>query len=203
MTQIKFGTDGWRAVIAKEYTTENVARVAQATALWALSKTLNPIVVVGHDCRFGGELFAETVAKVLSKNNIKVLLAQGFVSTPMVSLGVLKSNAFLGVIITASHNPAEYNGYKLKGSFGGPLLEEDIHEVESLISDSYSHDIDEYSIEHLVSTGIVERIDLETLYCNYLEEKFDLNEIRDSKWEFAFDAMYGSGQNVMLSLIHI
>lgn len=200
MTQIKFGTDGWRAVIAKDFTTENVARVAQATALWALSKIQNPIVVVGHDCRFGGELFAETVAKVLSRHNIKVLLAQGFVSTPMVSLGVLKNKAFLGVVITASHNPAEYNGYKLKGSYGGPLLEEDIHELETFIPESYSHDLDEYSIEHLVDAGIVERIDLETLYCNYLEEKFDLEAIRNSKWEFAFDAMYGSGQNVMRRL---
>ncbi|HAK00339.1 MAG TPA: phosphoglucosamine mutase [Bacteroidales bacterium] len=200
MKQIKFGTDGWRAIIAKDFTTENVARVSEGTALWALSKTSSPVVVVGHDCRFGGELFTEVVAKILAFHNIKVLLAKGFVSTPMISLGVLKNNAFLGVVITASHNPPEYNGYKLKGSYGGPLLEEDIHDVETFIPDKSSYDIDSCSLESLIDKGIVENVDLETLYCNYLEEKFDLNQIRESKWQFAFDAMYGSGQNVMRRL---
>ncbi len=200
MTQIKFGTDGWRAVIAKEFTTDNVARVAKATARWALSKESDPTIVVGHDCRFGGELFAEVTAKVLASHNIKVYLATGFVSTPMISMGVLHHKAFLGVVITASHNPPEYNGYKLKGHYGGPLLEEDIHEVETFISDTNPHDLDEISLEALVEKGLVEYTDLETMYCNYLEEKFDLKAIRESKWNFAFDAMYGSGQNVMRRL---
>lgn len=86
MTKIKFGTDGWRAVIAKEFTVENVARVTAATAEWLKKQKANPSVVVGHDCRFAGELFAETVAKVLTNSGIKVYLAKGFVSTPMVSL---------------------------------------------------------------------------------------------------------------------
>ncbi|MBW6499370.1 MAG: hypothetical protein K0B09_13350 [Bacteroidales bacterium] len=200
MTQIKFGTDGWRAVIAKEFTTDNVARVAKATARWALSQQADPVIVVGHDCRFGGELFAEVTAKVLASHNIKVYLASGFVSTPMISLGVLHHKAFLGVVITASHNPPEYNGYKLKGHFGGPLLEEDIREVETYIPDTNPHDLDEISLEALVEKGLVEYTDLETMYCNYLEEKFDLKAMRESKWNFAFDAMYGSGQNVMRRL---
>lgn len=200
MTQIKFGTDGWRAVIAKEFTTDNVARVAKATARWALSKQADPTIVVGHDCRFGGELFAEVTAKVLASHNIKVFLANGFVSTPMISMGVIHHKAFLGVVITASHNPAEYNGYKLKGHFGGPLLEEDIHEVETFIPDTNPHDLDEISLEALIEKGLVEYTDLETMYCNYLEEKFDLKAMRESKWNFAFDAMYGSGQNVMRRL---
>lgn len=200
MTQIRFGTDGWRAVIAKEFTTDNVARVAKATARYALTHQADPTVVVGHDCRFGGELFAEVTAKVLASHNIKVFLARGFVSTPMISLGVLHHKAFLGVVITASHNPSDYNGYKLKAHFGGPLLEEDIREVETYIPDSNPHDLDEISLDALIEKGLIEYTDLETMYCNYLEEKFDLKAMRESKWQFAFDAMYGSGQNVMRRL---
>src|SRR5690242_18313471 len=118
---IKFGTDGWRAIIAKDFTVDNVARVAEATAQWLNKKqeTINKksSVVVGYDCRFGGELFAETVAKILSGHGIKVLLAKGFVSTPMISLGTVHYEADLGIIITASHNPPAYNGFKLKGSY--------------------------------------------------------------------------------------
>ena len=131
MTKIKFGTDGWRAIIAKEYTCDNVARVSIAVADWLNENNDNPSVVIGHDCRFAGELFAETAAKVLASKGIVVKIAKGFVSTPMVSLGVVKEKASLGVVITASHNPPSYNGYKLKGDFGGPLLPADITAVEA------------------------------------------------------------------------
>ncbi len=87
MIQIKFGTDGWRAIIAKEFTTDNVARVAKATADWIKSISKNPSVVVGHDTRFAGELFAETAAKVFCNEGVKVFIARDFVSTPMVSYG--------------------------------------------------------------------------------------------------------------------
>src|ERR1700740_2841542 len=102
MTKIKFGTDGWRAIIAKDFTVENVARVTVATGEWVKKNFDKPSVVVGHDCRFAGELFSETTAKVLANSGIKVFLAKDFVSTPMVSLGAKKLGASLGVIITAS-----------------------------------------------------------------------------------------------------
>ena len=82
MTKIKFGTDGWRAVIGKEYTTDNVSRVSLAVANWLNEKFDSPSVVIGHDCRFAGELFAETAAKVLAIEGVLVKLAKGFVSTP-------------------------------------------------------------------------------------------------------------------------
>ena len=198
--KIKFGTDGWRAVIAKDFTVENVARVSEAVAQWLLKRKDNPAVIIGHDCRFAGELFTETVAKVMAVNNIKVFMADGFVSTPMISLGVLKYECDLGIVITASHNPPEYNGYKLKGSYGGPLMEKEIHEVEYLIPEKFTRELDEIKIEDFVKKGKIEFTDIETYYCNYLEEKFDLDAIRNSDLEFAFDAMYGSGQNVMRRL---
>lgn len=197
---IKFGTDGWRAIIAKEFTVDNVARVAKATASYILTKTEHPKIVVGHDCRFGGEIFAETVAKVLAANGIKVFLANGFVSTPMVSYGILKLKADLGVVITASHNPPEYNGYKLKGSHGGPLLEDDIHEVEAFIPETNSLNLDNFSVKEFEKSGMVEFVDLETFYIENIENNFDIEAIKNSGFEFAFEAMYGAGQNVMRRL---
>jgi phosphomannomutase len=147
--EIKFGTDGWRAIIAKEFTVENLARVAQGTANWLLQSHPAPTVVIGHDCRFAGELFAETVAKVMAVNNIKVFMANGFVSTPMISMGVLQYQSNVGIVITASHNPPEYNGYKLKGSYGGPLMDEEIHQVEELIPDTIHLNLDSISLTDL------------------------------------------------------
>ena len=131
MIPIKFGTDGWRAIIAKDFTVDNVCRVAEASAAWLSQKHEKPVVVVGHDCRFQGKLFAETVTKVLCNKGIKVLLADGFVSTPMISMGANRLGTNLGIIITASHNPPEYNGFKLKGSFGGPLFPAQVSEIEA------------------------------------------------------------------------
>ncbi|MCO4815105.1 MAG: phosphoglucomutase/phosphomannomutase family protein, partial [Flavobacteriales bacterium] len=135
MQKIKFGTDGWRAIIAQEYTVDNVARVSSATAEWVKKNFEDPSIVIGHDCRFAGELFMETAVKVFINAGIKVHMARGFVSTPMVSLATVKLKASLGVVITASHNPATYNGYKLKGHFGGPLSPEEVQEIEDIIPD--------------------------------------------------------------------
>ncbi len=200
MKKIKFGTDGWRAIIAKDFTTDNVARIAEGTALWALKQENKPSVMLGHDCRFGGELFTETVAKVLTSHGIKVFMAGSFVTAPMISMGTRDTGSTLGVFITASHNPPLYNGYKLKGSYGGPLLEEQVLEVEALIPDYPTENMDDIRLDTLQKDGLLEYIDLETAYCEYLEQRFDLNAIRNAGMGFAFDAMYGSGQNVMRRL---
>ena len=177
MTKIKFGTDGWRAIIAKEFTTDNVARVSLAVAEFLNENNENPTVVIGHDCRYAGELFAETAAKVLAVKGVKVLLAKDFVSTPMVSLAVVNYKANIGVVITASHNPPSYNGYKLKGDFGGPLLPDDISDVENRIPELNSVDIDSISLNDLESEGMLEYVDLEDDYCKHAESKFDLESI--------------------------
>ncbi len=200
MTKIKFGTDGWRSVIAKDFTVENVARISEGASKWLIEKNDKLSVVIGHDCRFGGPLFAEAAAKIFLKNNIKVFLTKGFVTTPMISMGALKLETGLGVIITASHNPYTDNGYKLKGHYGGPLMENDIHDVEKLIPDKSIHDTNNISLEEFEKKGMLEYVDLEKMYCDYLEEKFDLDLIRNSEMNFAFDAMYGSGQSVMRRL---
>ena len=199
MAQIKFGTDGWRAIIAKEYTVDNVIRVAVATALFVKEKG-GSSVVVGHDCRFAGEMFAETTAQVLGLYGIKVYLAKGFVSTPMVSLGVVGTKSYLGVVITASHNPPEYNGYKLKSLYGGPSVPSDIAAVEHLIPEN-TPELVLPSLDELKAKNLLEYIDLEQLYVDECKAKFDLQAINDSFVDLAYDAMYGAGQNVIRRLL--
>jgi len=201
MSEIKFGTDGWRAIIAKDFTVENVARVSQATASWLLKNFESPSIVIGHDCRFGGELFAETSAVVMAHNDVKVYLAKGPVSTPMISLGDVKLGASAGIVLTASHNPPAYNGYKLKGGYGGPLLPNDIAEVESLIPEHNPVDLEAFSIDELVEAGKVEITDLETMYYDQVVKNFDLDVIKNSKIGFGYDAMYGAGQDIMKKLL--
>lgn len=201
MTAIKFGTDGWRAIIAKDYTVDNVARVAEATSQWLLKNFKEPSVVIGHDPRFGGELFAETTTKVLASHGIKVFISKDFVSTPMVSLGTVRKNASLGIVITASHNPPSYNGFKLKGHYGGPLLPEKIEEIEKLIPEKNTLDLEKINLSDLREKGLVENIDLETMYCEHVEANFDLNMIRKSGLHLGYDAMFGAGQNVIRRLL--
>lgn len=198
MTKIKFGTDGWRAIIAREYTVDNVKRVAEATAKFILN-TGGKKVVIGHDCRFGGQMFAETAARVIGAHGIKVNIAKGYVSTPMVSLGVVKTKSDLGVVITASHNPASYNGYKLKSSFGGPSIPADIAKVEELIPEVCS--LGELpSLEQLHEDGLLNYVDLETIYIDHVKSNFDLETIKASGLNFAYDAMFGAGKNAMAKL---
>lgn len=201
MTKIKFGTDGWRAIIADDFTVENVARVTIGTAIWLKKNFENPSVVVGHDCRFAGELFAETVAKVLLLHGIPVHLAKGFVSTPMISLGAKNYGASLGIIITASHNPPSYNGYKLKGFYGGPLLPDKIEEIELLIPDQTDNSYRNVELKSYESSGLLKWAPLEDDYCRHVENSFDLDAIRNSNLELGYDAMYGAGQNVIRRLL--
>lgn len=199
MDIIKFGTDGWRAIIAKDFTVYNVARVSKALADW-LNKTGSPSkVVIGHDCRFAGELFAQTTANVLCSNGIKVALAKGFVSTPMVSFGVKEWSAQQGVVITASHNPPSYNGFKLKGPHGGPTSPKDIAAVEALIPELV--DISNITLEEWESKGMLEYIDLEKMYIDYLYTKFDIAKLNNAPYKLAYDAMYGAGQNVIRKML--
>lgn len=198
--KLKFGTDGWRAIIADDFTVENVARVSVATGKWVRDNFEKPSIVVGHDCRFAGELFAETATKVFASMGIKVYLAKGFVSTPMVSLGAVRLKSSLGVVLTASHNPPSYNGYKLKGHFGGPLSPEHVQEIEDIIPDTHSIDLS-IEIKDIEASGLVEYIDLEKMYIDHVKASFDLDAIRNCGLNFAYDAMYGAGQNVLKKIL--
>lgn len=194
MTQIKFGTDGWRAIIAKDYTLDNVNRVSEATAVWMREKSMKK-VVIGFDCRFGGRMFAEMAARVFGTHNIEVIMSTDFVSTPMVSLAVLKTGSDMGVVITASHNPPSYNGFKLKSAFGGPTIPSDIADVESHIPSKPLNRL--VSLEDMKSKELYSEMNLEDMYFNHVVENFDLELIRKAGKQLAFDAMYGAGQRIL------
>ncbi|MCB9285560.1 MAG: phosphoglucomutase/phosphomannomutase family protein [Lewinellaceae bacterium] len=198
MTAIKFGTDGWRAIIADDYTVENVIRVAEATAKW-LQQRQGKKVVIGYDCRFGGQLFSEITGRVLGAYGIETIHAEKFISTPMVSLGVVTHKADLGVVITASHNPPSYNGYKLKSRLGGPLSPGEVAEVEALIQAQAMSDLPSW--ESLKEKGLVKYADLESEYIAHVNANFDVPAIRNSKVRLAYDGMYGAGQDAMRILL--
>lgn len=199
MIKIKFGTDGWRAIIADDFTVENVKRVAYGTAKWLKDSFENPSAVVGSDPRFAGPLFADTTACVLASEGIKVYRAENtFVSTPMISMGTVRKGASAGIIITASHNPPAYNGYKIKANYGGPATPDTIDAVEKMIPDTFDGQLK--SIQDYQKDGLVEYINLEDMYVEDIEAKFDLDAIRNCGMSWAYDAMYGAGQNVMQRL---
>ena len=199
--QIKFGTDGWRAIIADDFTVFNVARVAFATGEWLKKNYDKPSVVVGHDCRFGGELFMETTVKVLLSQGIHVRMSRGFVSTPMISLAANQFNCQIGIILTASHNPPSYNGFKLKAYFGGPLAPWHVQEVEDIIPESCPIDFSKIELEGAIAAGQLEVVDIETRYVEHVKSNFDLEAIKKSGLKLAYDAMYGSGQNVLKRIL--
>jgi phosphomannomutase len=196
MIKIKFGTDGWRAIIADDFTLENVKRVAYATALWLKQNFDKPSAVVGCDPRFAGPMFADATACILASQGIKVFRAENlFVSTPMISLGTVRKEASAGIIITASHNPPAYNGYKIKAFYGGPATPDDIEKVESQIPDTF--DLQLKSLEEYKKDGLIEMVDLEDMYVEHAEKSFDIDAIKNSGLSWAYDGMYGAGQNVM------
>jgi phosphomannomutase len=133
LAKIKFGTDGWRAVIARDYTFANLERVAQAYADYLLTQSAPPFAVVGYDRRFLSQEFAARAAEVLAGNGIIVSIFAEAVPTPLISWAVKQLKADGGVVITASHNPADYNGFKIKAPWGGSAAPETTAAVEKLV----------------------------------------------------------------------
>ncbi len=209
--QIKFGTDGWRGLIADDFTFENVARVALATAnYFKRHKKVKNGVVVGYDSRFLSREFAEKTAEVLANRGIKVVISDKISSTPMVSLLTKKLHAAGGVVITASHNPAKYNGFKIKGDFGGPAHPEMIEKVEKELrkirnSRQTAGGLAKFEIrssfDGLVEKGLIKRIDFTQTYVDDLKSKLNIPFIQQSNIKIAYDAMYGAGQGVMEQLV--
>lgn len=197
--KLKFGTDGWRAIIADDYIVANVARVAKATALWIKQYATKPEVTLGYDCRFGGMLFSETVIKVMCNEGIKVYFDKNFISTPMLSLATYSHQCALGIIITASHNPPSYNGYKLKAHYGGPATPAVIQQVEDMIPDTC--DVPNVSIADLEKKGLLVYENFEEAYFQHVCKGFDMEMIRKSGIKIAYDAMYGAGQRVFKRLL--
>ncbi len=177
---IKFGTDGWRAVIGDEFTFENVRKVAYAHAK-VLEEEGKRKVVVGYDRRFLSREFAEEVYKVFKTLGFEVYISDTECTTPMVSFAVKYMGFEGGVMITASHNPGKYNGYKIKESFGGSATPGFVKKVEELANSSQSVKVENYKPE---------TIDLKTPYLKKVKELINL-ELFEEEGFLVHDAMYG------------
>lgn len=199
MYQIKFGTDGWREIIADEFTVANVRRVANATGQWLSESDLPKSCVVGYDCRFGGEMFAKETARQLAAQGIKVIMSNGFVSTPMISLAANQLNSGAGIILTASHNPPTYNGYKIKANYGGPAIPSEVTKVENLIPNDLVAAGDTF--ESYLNNGMIEYGDFETMYYNHCINQFDMDALSSISSGLVYDAMYGAGQSIVKRLL--
>ncbi|MDX1529905.1 MAG: phosphoglucomutase/phosphomannomutase family protein [Rhodothermales bacterium] len=201
MYTIKFGTDGWRAVIAEGYTFDNLERVARATGQWVLRRTPeNPSAVVGYDTRFQGAAFARRTAEVLASMGLRVQLADHFVPTPAVSWATKQYGHAVGVVITASHNPPEYSGFKLKLPFGGPAHPAMVAEVEEELG-RLGEPAELRSFEALEREGRVETINLQEAYRHVLRDRLDIEAIRASGLKVGCDPMYGAGQGTVTDLL--
>ena len=202
---IKFGTDGWRAVIADDFTFANLERVALATARYfKRHKKVKNGIVIGYDARFMSREFAEKVAEVMANAGIKVKLADSLVTTPMISLLTKLDNAAGGIVITASHNPAKYNGFKIKGDFGGPAHPEMVAKVErelGKVMKLKSIPVGKLSYAALARKGRIVPIAMKQRYLDDLVGKIDIDRIRRAKVKILFDAMYGAGQGVLTGLL--
>lgn len=199
---IKFGTDGWRAVIADEYTFENLKKISKATAMaFENHPKIKNGIVLGYDTRFLSKEFAECSAEVFANHGIKVYITDSFVTTPTVSLLSRDKNLAYGVMITSSHNPAKYNGFKLKDEFGGSMGPVHLAKIEELLPKSDSFDYGTKSFDELVKAGTIEYIGGRQYYIDTLKKNIDTETIKSSGVKIIYDAMYGSGQGMMDGLI--
>ena len=200
-TPIEFGTDGWRAVIADDYTFVNLERVAQATADWLHDDYGgSPSVVIGHDARFLGPEFTERTARVLADAGVDVTVADSMVSTPAISWATQANGHDAGVVITASHNPPEYNGYKIKAHFGGPAPPEMIAKVEEAVSDGARSGALP-TLDTLASDGSIQTADVRSGYLDALRDALNIEAIQNSGLMIAHDAMFGAGQELVQDLL--
>ncbi|MDZ7720340.1 MAG: phosphoglucomutase/phosphomannomutase family protein [Balneolaceae bacterium] len=198
--QIKFGTDGWRAVIAENYTFKNVEVVTQAVAKWIVDEEVTENgVVIGYDARFLSERFAQHAAAVFASMQIPVRMADRITPTPAVSWAAKHFNT-IGIVITASHNPPEYNGFKIKAPFGGSANPDQIAGVEQRL-DLYDESIQIKPYLECVREGLIREMNICDGYLNLIRDSIDLDEIRKSGIKIAHDPMYGSGRTIVQQLL--
>jgi alpha-D-glucose phosphate-specific phosphoglucomutase len=192
MAEIKFGTDGWRGIIADDFTYTNVRRVATAIAAYVL-KHEDPArgLIVGFDTRFSSQRFARVAAEVLASAGIPVKLANDYTPTPAISFAVKQRGAAGGVVITSSHNPWNWNGVKFKGKFGGSATPQIIKGIEEqLLAGATPNG----------HNSPIEEVDLKQKYVEAICGFADLKVITRAQLKFAIDSMYGSGRGVLTKI---
>jgi len=201
-SEIKFGTDGWRAVIADTFTFENVRIVSQAIAHWINTDLKKKggarKVALGYDARFMSREFADLVAEVLAANNIKVLLAQTMVPTPSLSFGVPDNGCVCGIMVTASHNPYAFNGIKIKTAQGGGAGRDITDKVEGYLERT---PVKSMSLHDAIKKGKVSLHDFNPAYLKFMRSYIDLTKIRNADFKVIQDVMHGSGSDLITRVL--
>ena len=209
---IRFGTDGWRAVIGEDYTFANVRACAAAVAADVVAGGQSERgVAVGYDTRFQSQSFADAVAEVIAGAGIKVHVADRPIPTPALSLAVTKLDAACGVMITASHNPPEWNGFKVKSDAGGSAPPKQVERIEAHLPDAISQiqsvsseaseDADQASMFPPVEVVPPVVVDMLTPYLEQLAGLVDIERIKAAGIQVAVDSMHGSGAGVVAALL--
>jgi len=198
---IKFGTDGWRGGIADNYTFENVRRCSQGFASYMLELGYQgEWIVVGHDKRFLGEKFAETVAEVIAGNGLNVYLTDGSCPTPVISYSIIAQKAVGAVNVTASHNPPIDNGFKVRDENGGAIAPDGLKKIESLIPDS-ADVIKRIPFSDAEAAGKIVKFDPNPKYIEHLKELINLDVIKDAGLKVMVDPMWGNGIGWLTGLL--
>jgi alpha-D-glucose phosphate-specific phosphoglucomutase len=200
---IKFGTDGWRAVIAEDFTFENVRYCAQGVADYLVkAKLASRGIVIGYDTRFASEDFAAAAAEVIAGNNIKVYLTPQATPTPVISYGVLAKKAAGAIIITASHNPGEWNGFKFKDENGWSASDEITSKIVDFIARSYTAGkVSRLPFAEAKQKGLVVMTDLTPEYFEQIARLVDIESLRRSNLSVIIDPMYGAGAGYLKKIL--
>jgi alpha-D-glucose phosphate-specific phosphoglucomutase len=200
---IKFGTDGWRGIIAKDFTFDNVRACAQGVADYLKGAGLAERgLIIGYDTRFASEDFAQAAAEVVAASGIKVYLCSKATATPVISYGVLAKKTGGAIIITASHNPAEWNGFKYKNEAGSSAPSEVTAKIERRISRALaSGKINSTPLEKALEQKTVEYLDLTPTYVKQINKLIDLKQLRQARLKVIADPMYGSGAGYFKTLL--
>ncbi len=200
---IKFGTDGWRGIIADDFTFDNVRICARAVADYLKEAELaEKGLVIGYDTRFASEEFATAAAEVVAAVGIKVYLCSVATPTPVISYGTVAMNAGGAIIITASHNPATWNGFKYKSENGSSASDEITKKIEERVSRLYSSNPPaQLPLAEALDKGLVEYIDLRPGYVEHLSKLININDLKNSGLKVIIDSMYGAGSGYLKNLL--
>jgi len=204
VNSIKFGTDGWRGIIADDFTFDNVRICAQAVADYLKQDGLHRQgLVIGYDTRFASEDFAAAAAEVLAGNGIKVHLCLKPAPTPVVSFTVPAMESAGAIIITASHNPGSWNGFKYKSEDGASAPEKLISRIEENIASLTSRGagVKRLALDKALKTGAVDYVDPSPLYFERLSRLVDIEKLRRQKLNIVVDSMYGAGIGYFKSIL--
>jgi alpha-D-glucose phosphate-specific phosphoglucomutase len=195
MMPIKFGTDGWRAVIAEDFTFDNVRGCAQGLANYLhQGKITNQSIVIGYDTRFASEDFAAVSAEVLAANGVKVFLCPKAAPTPVISYAVTATKSAGGIVITASHNPGRWNGFKYKDSTGASAPSELVATIEKYTNEALTTGaIKRMSLEECLNKGLLTYYDPLPAYTKQINKLLDLKPVRQNRLKIIVDSMYGAG----------